>query len=137
MPQTIHRGIKALIDEANAEIETISAADAINLIGDESIVIVDIRDPREIEREGRIPGAFSCTRGMLEFWIDPQSPYAKPIFQQDKKFLFHCAGGLRSALAAKTAKDMGLKPVAHMGGRLAARPHAGGPVEKWEPKKKG
>ena len=137
MPQTIHRGIKALIDEANAEIETISAADAINLVGDESIVIVDIRDPREIEREGRIPGAFSCTRGMLEFWIDPQSPYAKPIFQQDKKFLFHCAGGLRSALAAKTAKDMGLKPVAHMGGGLAARRDAGGPVEKWEPKKKG
>ena len=134
MPQTIHRGIKALIDEANAEIETISAADAINLIGDESIVIVDIRDPREIEREGRIPGAFSCTRGMLEFWIDPQSPYAKPIFQQDKKFLFHCAGGLRSALAAKTAKDMGLKPVAHMGGGVAAGRAAGGAVVKWGPK---
>jgi len=107
MPQTIHRGIKAMIDEANAEIETVSAADAIKLVGDDKIVIVDIRDPREIERDGRIPGAFSCTRGMLEFWIDPQSPYAKPIFQEDRKFIFHCAGGLRSALAAKTAKDMG------------------------------
>ena len=111
MPQTIHRGIKALIDEANAQIETLSAADAIKAAQSDDVVIVDIRDPREIEREGRIPGAFSCTRGMLEFWIDPASPYAKPIFQQEKKFIFHCAGGLRSALAAKTAQDMGLKPV--------------------------
>jgi rhodanese-related sulfurtransferase len=108
MPQTIHRGIKALIDEANAEIETVSAADAIKVAHNGDVVIVDIRDPREIERDGRIPGAFSCTRGMLEFWIDPASPYAKPVFQEDKKFIFHCAGGLRSALAAKTAKDMGL-----------------------------
>ena len=93
-------------------------------------------DPREIERDGKIPGAFSCTRGMLEFWIDPASPYAKPIFQEDKKFIFHCAGGLRSALAAKTAQDMGLKPVAHIGGGFAAWRDAGGPVEKWEPKKR-
>ena len=112
MPQTIHRGIKALIDEANAEIETLSATEAIKAAQGDDVVIVDIRDPREIERDGRIPGAFSCTRGMLEFWIDPASPYAKPVFQQEKKFIFHCAGGMRSALAAKTAQDMGLKPVA-------------------------
>jgi rhodanese-related sulfurtransferase len=74
---------------------------------------------------------------MLEFWIDPASPYAKPIFQGDKKFIFHCAGGMRSALAAKTAQDMGLKPVAHMAGGFAAWRDAGGPVEKYEPKKKG
>ena len=135
MAQTIHRGIKALIDQANAEIETINAAEAIKLAHNDDVVIVDIRDPREIEREGRIPGAFSCTRGMLEFWIDPASPYAKPIFQQDKKFIFHCAGGMRSALAAKTAQDMGLKPVAHMGGGFAAWRDAGGPIEKVEPKK--
>src|SRR5205823_13281679 len=89
MPQIIHRGIKALVDEANAEIETLSAADAIEAAKRDDVVIVDIRDPREIEREGRIPGAFACTRGMLEFWIDPASPYAKPIFQQEKKFIFH------------------------------------------------
>jgi rhodanese-related sulfurtransferase len=136
MPQTIHRGIKALCDEANAEIETVSAAQAIEAAKRDDVVIVDIRDPREIERDGKIPGAFSCTRGMLEFWIDPQSPYAKPIFQQDKKFIFHCAGGLRSALAAKTAQDMGLKPVAHMAGGFGAWRDAGGAVEKWEPKKK-
>jgi len=136
MAQTIHRGIKALIDQANAEIETINAAEAIKLAHNDDVVIVDIRDPREIERDGRIPGAFSCTRGMLEFWIDPASPYAKPIFQQEKKFIFHCAGGLRSALAAKTAQDMGLKPVAHMGGGFGAWRDAGGPVEQVEPKKK-
>jgi len=122
MPQTIHTGIKALIDEANAEIETLSATDAIKAAQSADVVIVDIRDPREIERDGRIPGAFSCTRGMLEFWIDPASPYAKPVFQEDKKFIFHCAGGLRS--------------VAHLGGGFAAWRDAGGPVEKFEPKKK-
>jgi rhodanese-related sulfurtransferase len=135
MPQTIHTGIKALMDAANAEIETLSATEAIAAAQDDGVVIVDIRDPREIERDGRIPGAFSCTRGMLEFWIDPASPYAKPIFQEDKKFIFHCAGGLRSALAAKTAQDMGLKPVAHLGGGFAAWRDAGGPVEKFVPKK--
>lgn len=131
MPQTITRGIKALIDEANAEVETLSAKDAIEISKNGDVVIVDIRDPREIERDGRIPGAFACTRGMLEFWIDPQSPYAKPIFQEDKKFVFHCAGGLRSALAAKTAQDMGLKPVAHIAGGYAAWRDAGGPTEQW------
>jgi rhodanese-related sulfurtransferase len=134
MSQTIHRGIKAMIDEANAEIETLSATEAIKAAQSDGVVIVDIRDPREIERDGRIPGAFSCTRGMLEFWIDPASPYAKEIFQKDKKFVFHCAGGMRSALAAKTAHDMGLKPVAHIGGGFAAWRDAGGPVEKVEPK---
>jgi rhodanese-related sulfurtransferase len=135
MPQTITRGIKALLDEANAAIETLSAAEAIALVGNDDVVIVDIRDPREIERDGRVPGSFSCTRGMLEFWIDPESPYAKPIFQQDKKFVLYCAGGLRSALAAKTAQDMGLKPVAHIAGGFAAWREAGGPVEMLAPKK--
>jgi len=132
MPQNIHRGIKDLLAEANAEIETVSASDLIASTEDENLVIVDLRDPREIERDGRIPGAFHCPRGMLEFWLDPQSPYAKPVFQQDKKFVFHCASGLRSALAAKTAQDMGLKPVAHLGGGFAAWRDAGGPIEQAE-----
>jgi rhodanese-related sulfurtransferase len=72
---------------------------------------------------------------MLEFWIDPASPYAKPIFQEDKKFVFHCASGWRSALAAKVAQEMGLKPVAHIGGGFTAWREAGGAVEKVEPKK--
>ena len=98
MPQTIHRGIKSLIDEANAQIETLSAADAIKAAQSDDVVIVDIRDPREIERDGRIPGAFSCTRGMLEFWIDPASPYAKPIFQERQEI--HLSLRRRHALGA-------------------------------------
>ena len=131
----IKKGYKQLLAEANEQIVTLSVADAIKQVGQPDTVFVDLRDPREMEREGKLPGAFACTRGMLEFWIDPSSPYAKPIFQQDKKFIFHCAGGLRSALAAKTAQDMGLKPVAHIGGGFAAWRDAGGPVEAWEPKK--
>jgi rhodanese-related sulfurtransferase len=140
MTQTITRGYKAMLDEANAAIETIPAAEAVKQFpkggaGLTDTVIVDLRDPREIEREGRIPGAFHCPRGMLEFWIDPASPYAKPIFQEDKKFVFHCASGWRSALAAKVAKEMGLKPVAHIGGGFTAWREAGGATEKVEPKK--
>ena len=132
MAQTIHRGIKALLDEANREVEAIKAPDLIGSVKDENILIVDLRDPREIEREGRIPGAFHCPRGMLEFWLDPASPYAKPAFQQDRKFVFHCASGWRSALAAKTAQDMGLKPVAHLDGGFTAWREAGGPIERVE-----
>ena len=135
MTQTIRRGIKAMLDEANSQVETMTAADVIAASGRDDVVIVDLRDPRELERDGKVPGAFSCTRGMLEFWIDPESPYAKEIFQQDKKFIFFCAGGMRSALAAKTAKDMGLSPVAHLEGGFAAWRDAGGPVEKVERKK--
>lgn len=136
MTQNITRGIKAMVDEANAQIETMTAKQVMDAAVSGDVVIVDIRDPREMERDGRIPGAFACTRGMLEFWIDPQSPYAKPAFQQDKKYIFHCAGGMRSALAAKTADDMGLKPVAHMGGGFAAWKEAGGAVEAFTPKDK-
>ena len=141
MPSTITRGYRKLLDEANAQVETINAAEAVERFpnggaGLADVVIVDLRDPREIEREGRIPGAFHCPRGMLEFWIDPESPYAKPIFQEDKTFVFHCASGWRSALAAKTAQDMGLKPVAHLGGGFTGWREAGGPVEKVEAKKK-
>lgn len=129
MPQTIHRGYKALIAEAEAVIETIEAADAVGLAGRDDVVLVDIRDPRELEREGRIPGAFHCPRGMLEFWIDPESPYHKPVFGEDKRFVFVCAGGWRSALAARTAQEMGLKPVAHVAGGFGAWKASGGPVE--------
>ena len=135
MAQTITRGYKKLLDEANAQIETMSVADAKAAVARGEAVIVDIRDPRELEREGKIPGSFSCTRGMLEFWIDPASPYGKPIFQEDKKFIFHCASGWRSALAAKTAQDMGLKPVAHLTGGFSDWKKSGAPVEMPEPKK--
>jgi rhodanese-related sulfurtransferase len=128
MSQTITKGYKALLAEAEAAIETLDVAAVKGLLGGSDVVLIDLRDPRELEREGRMPGAFHCTRGMLEFWIDPESPYAKPVFQEDKKFVFFCAGGWRSALAAKTAHDMGLKPVAHMAGGFGAWKKEGGPV---------
>lgn len=129
MPQKITLGHRALVDAAEREIETLHVEEAIKLHGRDDVVFVDIRDPRELEREGRVPGAFSCPRGMLEFWIDPESPYHKPTFAQDKRFVFFCAGGLRSALAAQTAQRMGLKPVVHIAGGFAAWKKAGGPVE--------
>ena len=128
------KGYKALVEEANAEIAAISPREAAALIGDEGTVIVDIRDPRELEREGKIPGAFHAPRGMLEFWIDPESPYHKPVFASGKSFVFYCAGGLRSALATKTAQDMGLAPVSHIEGGFGAWKEAELPVEKVERK---
>jgi rhodanese-related sulfurtransferase len=134
MPQKITHGIKEMLKAAEAEIETLPAADAVALQGSADTVLVDLRDPREREREGVIPGAFSCTRGMLEFWIDPESPYHKAVFAEDKRFVFFCAGGMRSALAAQTAHRMGLEPVAHIEGGFKAWREAGGPTEKLQPK---
>lgn len=135
MAQQITRGYKTLLEEANQRIETLDVAQTRAAMDAGDAVIVDLRDRREIEREGRIPGSFSCPRGMLEFWIDPDSPYAKDVFQQDKKFIFHCASGWRSALAARTAQEMGLKPVAHLGGGFTAWRDADAPVEKVAPRK--
>jgi rhodanese-related sulfurtransferase len=134
MPQTITTGYQALCEAAEREIETLSSEEAIALAGRDDIVLVDLRDIRELQREGKVPGAEHCPRGMLEFWIDPASPYHKPVFAQDKKFVFFCAGGLRSALAAQTAQAMGLKPVAHIRGGFEAWKKLGGPVEAPEPR---
>ncbi len=137
MPQTITTGYKTLVDAAEREVETLPVEVAISLVGRDDTVLVDIRDIRELQREGRVPGAFHCPRGMLEFWLDPESSYHKPVFAQDKTFVFFCGGGLRSALAAQTAQRMGLKPVAHIGGGFGAWKKAGGPVEMPEHKPDG
>ncbi len=129
MPQLITKGYKAMVAEATAAIETLSVSQAQDLLGHDDVVLVDLRDPRELEREGKIPGAFHCPRGMLEFWIDPESPYHKAVFAEDKHFVFFCGGGWRSALAAKVAQDMGLKPVSHIDGGFTAWKKAGAPVE--------
>ncbi|MFG1393898.1 rhodanese-like domain-containing protein [Xanthobacter agilis] len=128
MPQTIIRGYKALLAEANARVEALTPQQATQRLADGTGVLVDVRDPRELEREGTIPGAFHCPRGMLEFWIDPESPYFKPVFAEDKAFIFLCAGGWRSALSAATAMEMGLKPVMHVAGGFKAWKEAGAPV---------
>jgi rhodanese-related sulfurtransferase len=135
MPQNITVHVDELVAAAEREVETLEVADAIGLHGGPDVVFVDIRDIRELNREGRVPGVFHCPRGLLEFWVDPQSPYHKPIFAEDKRFVFFCAGGLRSALAAQTVQRMGLNPVAHVRGGFGAWRAAGGPVEAPEPRK--
>ena len=132
MTQTITLGYRALVDAAVGEIETIPAAEALKFHGRGDVVFVDLRDIRELRREGKVPGAFHCPRGMLEFWLDPKSPYHKPIFAEDKTFLFYCASGWRSALATKAARDMGLDKAAHIGGGFTAWREAGGAVETVE-----
>ena len=134
MALKLKKTVKDLLAEANAEIETVAAADAIKLKDDPGIVFVDIRDIRELDRDGRIPGALHAPRGMLEFWVDPETPYHREIFASGKKFLFFCAGGGRSALAAQTLQRMGLEPVCHMGGGFGAWKAAGGPIEAPKPK---
>jgi len=130
----ITKGIKELCEEAEAEIETIEAADAIALQGNDDVQLVDIRDIRELWREGALPDAQHAPRGMLEFWVDPDSPYHKEAFASGKKFVFFCAGGLRSALATKAVQDMGLRPVAHIKGGFSAWKEAGGPIVEKEKK---
>jgi rhodanese-related sulfurtransferase len=132
------KGYRQLLEEANAEVTAIAPAEAMPLLDNkDEVTFIDLRDPRELEREGRIPGAVHCPRGMLEFWIDPESPYHRPVFAEGKRLLFFCAGGWRSALAAKTAQDMGLEKVAHLEGGFGAWREAGGPIEPPKPKPAG
>ena len=125
----MNKNYKDLLAAAHAVIETVPTDKAMGMLKDDNIVFVDLRDRRELEREGRIPGAFHCPRGMLEFWIDPESPYHKDIFAQGKTYLFYCASAWRSALATQTAQDMGLTPVAHIAGGFSAWKLNGGPIE--------
>ena len=129
MAQKITKHVKDMVAEANKKVTTISIDEAVRLVDDADHVIVDLRDIRELKRTGKIPGAFSCPRGMLEFWIDPESPYHKEVFNQDKTYVFYCASAWRSALSAKLAQDMGLKPVAHIEGGFSAWEKAGAPIE--------
>ena len=120
--------VKEMVAEANAVVDHFPATEAIALHGAAGVTFVDLRDPRELARDGMIPGAFHCPRGMLEFWIDPESPYAKPQFQSGDRFLFYCGSGWRSALSAKAAHEMGLAGVCHISDGFAGWQKAGGPI---------
>ena len=121
---------KDLLDKALAEVETLDLDTAKSYLGRDDVVFVDIRDVRELQREGKIPGAFHAPRGMLEFWIDPTSPYYKEIFGSGKRFVFYCQSGWRSALSTQTLQQMGLAPVCHVGGGYRAWKEAGLPVDE-------
>ena len=123
---------KQLVAEANAEFETWSQDVALEHLNDESIQFVDIRDVRELWRDGTIPNSVHAPRGMLEFWFDPSSPYARDVFQTDKTFLLFCASGWRSALATKALKDMGVEKIAHIDGGFSAWKESGSPTEEKE-----
>ena len=131
----ITKGIAEICAEAEAAIETWPVDKALAHLEDAGVVFVDVRDVRELWREGTIPGAVHVPRGMLEFWVDPESPYAKDVFQSGKRIVFFCNMGWRSALATKAVQDMGLTPVCHIGGGFTAWRETGGPVEPREPKR--
>ena len=129
MPVT--KGIKQLCAEAEAVIETMSVDQVVAAASDPDVQLIDIRDIRELWRDGAIPGAHHAPRGMLEFWVDPDSPYFKPVFGEDKKYVFHCASGWRSALTVATLQDMGFE-AAHLKEGFSTWEKHGGPVAKPE-----
>lgn len=126
-------GVAQMVEEAMAQIETISVAEAKAILDrdphSEQTVIVDIRDIRELHREGKIPGALHAPRGMLEFWVDPDSEYHREVFSSGKRFVLYCAKSHRSALATQTLQNMGLTPVSHIGGGFEAWKQASMPIE--------
>lgn len=119
---------KAMVDEAMQAIRTYSVAEARALHGRDDVQFIDVRDVRELERDGVIPGAYHAPRGMLEFWADPESPYHKPVFASGKRLVLFCAAGWRSALATKTLQDIGVPEVGHIDGGFTAWQQAGAPV---------
>ena len=129
MYQNITKSIKMFVDEANTIVDTISIEEAKKIINNDNYLFIDIRDFRELKREGKIPSAFSCPRGMLEFWIDPNSPYHKEIFNQNKTYIFYCASAWRSALSGKVSIEMGLKPVLHLQGGFNSWKENNGVIE--------
>ena len=135
MTTALAGSLKRLIAAAEAEVVTVELADALKLHGDPDVVFVDVRVPRELWRDGAIAGALHCPRDMVEFWVDPESPYAKPVFQQGKRYLFYCAAGdgWRSALSAQAAQVVGLEKAARVRGGFKGWREAGGPVETREP----
>ncbi|WP_170826551.1 rhodanese-like domain-containing protein [Alteromonas confluentis] len=128
---TLKKGFKTLLQEAEAQIDTMSASEANETVYRADVVLVDIRDVRELEREGQIPGAIHAPRGMLEFWVDPESPYFKPVFGGGKKFVLYCQSGWRSTLATATLQNMGFDDVVHIEGGFDAWKQARLPVEPY------
>ena len=118
-----------MVAEARARIDEIETPDLIARLNDPNVVVIDIRDIRERQRSGFILGSVHAPRGMVEFWVDPESPYFKDIFSEDKEFIFHCASGWRSALTVATLQDMGF-PAAHLKEGFSTWEAQGGPVER-------
>ena len=131
----ITKGYQQLVAEAMAQVTTYTVEEVRARLHDPQVQIVDIRDIRELA-QGTLPGAYHASRGMLEFWVDPASPYHKPLFaDESKQFILFCGAGWRSALAAKSLQDMGMHNVAHMDGGYADWVKAGAPTQTLEEQK--
>lgn len=132
----ITKGYRALVDEAMAQVKTYSVAEVRARMDDPGLQLVDIRDVRELQHEGTVPGSLHAPRGMLEFWVDPDSPYFKKAFADEgKEYVLFCGAGWRSALATKTLRDMGMTNVAHIDGGFTEWKKQGAPVETMEERK--
>jgi rhodanese-related sulfurtransferase len=132
----ITKGYRALVDEAMAQVRTYSVADVRARLGQPDLQVVDIRDVRELQAEGTVPGSYHAPRCMLEFWVDPESPYFKKVFADERKeFVLFCGAGWRSALAARTLQDMGMTNVAHIDGGYTEWVKQGAPTETLEARK--
>ena len=129
MGQNVTRSVLDMVAEADAAVARLPIAEGLEMLCRDDVLFIDIRDVREVAKTGRIKGARHVPRGMLEFWIDPESPYHKSFFAEDKTFGFYCAGAWRSALAAKTAQDMGLRAVTHLEGGIGAWIEENGPID--------
>lgn len=132
----LRKSAKQLVDEASGKVRTLTVAEARSELGKPDVLFVDLRDVRELEREGRVPGALHAPRGMLEFWVDPESPYYKPVFGEGKQLVLYCQSGWRSALAAATLVDMGVPNVAHIATGYRGWKDAGGATEPYARKGK-
>lgn len=132
MPSSLKMGVAEMVRKARSKITQIDAADVMTRLQDDDVVIVDLRDIRERQRDGFIPGSFHCPRGMTEFWVDPDSPYYKDVFDRDATFIFHCASGWRSALTVATLVDMGMDNVAHITDGFGSWKKVGGPIKRDE-----
>ena len=130
----LKKSVSELVAAAEARIERLTPEQARQLLEDPDVRFVDIRDVRELKREGTVPGALHAPRGMLEFWVDPDSPYHRDVFATGNKFVLYCASAWRSALAAKALQEMGFGPVAHIGGGFTAWKEAEQPIEPVEKK---
>ncbi len=131
---TLKKGIKELMMEAVMRTELVSFEEAKSLLDDDNVLFVDIRETGELKRDGTIPGAFHAPRGMLEFWVDPESPYHKPIFSSGKSLVLFCASAWRSTLATAALVDMGVENIRHLEGGFSTWKKAGGPIAEWPPK---
>ena len=134
MAKPLKHSAASLVAAARAQIEEIDSEAGQALLERDDVLIVDLRDVRERQRDGFIPGSFHCPRGMLEFWVDPESPYFKEEFGEDKTFVFHCASGWRLAISTQLVQHMGLKKVAHLRDGFKGWEAAGGPIEKAPPR---